>query len=65
MQAEREGGWEAFDARVGREMVEARLEGPHQRRWFIERAYARMPLEREADKLARQYQRQLRLSDAR
>jgi hypothetical protein len=62
MQAEREGGWEAYDVRSAREMREAGLEGPDQRKYFRERARRNMPLEREADEIGERCDKELPLA---
>lgn len=65
MQAEREGGWEAFDARGASEMREARLAGRGQRKHFRDWAERHIPLEQEAEKLGRQLHKELPLAGRR
>src|SRR5947209_6748310 len=64
MQAEREGGFEALDARAAKEMREASLEGQNQRKRFRDRTYGGTPLEREAEALGRQAHKELPLAEA-
>jgi hypothetical protein len=62
MQAEREGGMAALNARLDRELRRARLTGRRQRRWFRGLAYDLMPLEFEAEELAIRGHRRLPLA---
>jgi len=55
LQAQRLGGIEALFAQADRELLAGRLVGPGARRFFRHRAALRMPLEREAEQLAREW----------
>jgi hypothetical protein len=62
VQAQRCGSFEALQARQMRDCHAARLAGRGQRRFFRQRAYERLPLEREAEQAARHWHRRLPLT---
>lgn len=64
-QARRMGGFPVWDKRVQQEMRDARLNGPHPRKFFCGHAYNRMPLEREAERRGRRWHKRFTLADPR